>query len=580
MTYDLTRKGWIPVRWLDGCDGSEAVGLRDALERAHEIAEVVAPRPLETAALYRLLQALFVRLHVNPLEGEIGRGDAGWTNEAWFSLWNAGRLDPTRVDAYFRRWHDDRPEPDRRFDLLHPIRPFYGHPSPERPNTGPLSWLFPEHAKGNNDTLFDHTTDAANLPLRPAEAARALLALHAYRLGGIYRGGDPVAYKDGPLAAGIVFWIRSRSLFEALLLNTPPAEHARMPSPPEDAPAWERDLPGDESRAETGYLDYLTWQSRHVRLIAEEADLEGLRVTDVHLCPGPKWVSERRDPLMAHVSGARGGWLLRLEKDVALWREAPVWLGLRLKGERAGSPPATFDWLANPPRALRPEQGLKWDVDAFGLARKSGQEKLYVLRQERLAVHPSVLASRERQEAVEAAVRAAHARAGRLRTAIWLCAVHLVAGVTKKTKRGQTLGEAVRDYKTFSRQGDPSNRQGDTVIKQIVAVERGLDAQSRYWSRIETGFLHAAEPEPGFAAWLDGLARLEGEDGSEALAEAIQTHLSRWTRALHRAALQAYDEATRDLVGSPRRMEAVAVGRHRLRSTARRPAAPLAPVTP
>ncbi len=530
MTYDLTTEPWIPVRWTEGESGESAVGLRDALAGAHRIAEVAAPSPLETVAIYRLLQALFVRLHVHPEDAD---DDEGWTRTAWQKLWDAEQFDAGHVNAYFDRWQSEAADPPR-FDLFHPERPFYGHPDPATPNTGPLSWLTPTRAKGNNETLFDHTRDTANGPLTPAEAARALLAAHVYSLGGLAGPGRP-SYQEGPLVSGLVFWIRGENLFEALLLNTPAASFARLDSPEGDAPAWERPLPGDDDRPELGYLDYLTWQSRHVRLVAEEQDGEVV-VTDVHLRSGPKWVSAARDPLMAYrISKKEEVYPFKLQPGVALWRRAPVWLGLKLESKNVGYPPRTFAALAAW-RAFGGEvEGRAETVDVFGLA--NSKAKMELIRHERTPLFPAVLRLQPLQEAVDEAVQRAD-------------------------RQMQSLRRALRTFAATLAPGKPED---------VRTRAEGLQAEERFWTWLETGFLFGGQHEPGFEEWLGDLAAIPnpGEVQTEKLSDdttdALRVHLARWTRTLHRAAMQAYDEATRDFVTSPRRLEAVARGRNALR---------------
>ena len=521
MTYDLTREPWIPVRWITGEEGAPAVGLREALREAHRLREVTAP-PLQTAALYRLLQALFIRLYVHP---EGAPDDEGWDDDAWFDLWEHGRLDPERIAAYFDRWQDER----ERFDLLHPERPFYGHPHPTKPSEGRVNWLVPVWAKGNNETLFDHTTDDACASLRLPEAARALVETQAWALGGL-AGPGRLRFEDAPLSRGLVFWIRGSSLFEALLLNTPPVRFARMRSGTDDLPSWEyEELPDNEPSAETGYLSFLTWPSRHVHLTMAPQELV---VREVHIAQGKKWVSETHDPLWARRTKKDGSrYPFKLRKEEALWREAPSWLGLRLEDKRE-LPPATFQWLENErgPGGDLQDADLTWEVDVFGIA--NDKAKMELIRHERLTLHTSVLRSYTLQTQIRTAIEQANRQAKILRTALYTCAEHL------------------------STESDAA-----TVVDALQGVRR-------FWAFLETGFDFGRGHEPGFAQWLDALAALAavGPEGSDARAEAARYHLLTWSRTLHRAALRAYDEATEAFVGSPRRMEAVALGRARLRA--------------
>lgn len=521
MTYDLIREPWIPVRWGDGADGAPGVGLRDALADAHRIREVEAS-PLQAAALYRLLQAFFLRLYVHP---DTEPDDSGWTHNAWRALWTAGHFDSARIDGYVERWSD-------RFDLLHPKRPFYGHPDPLNPNQGPPSWLVPTWAKGNNETLFDHNADAAATTLSLDAAARALVETQAYALGGL-AGPGRLRFEDAPLSRGLVFWLRGRSLFEALLLNTPPATFSRMPSGERDLPRWERGAhTGTAPGAEEGYLDFLTWPSRHVRLrVTEDAGFLPV-VSGVHIAQGKKWVSEAADPLGARrvkKDGSRYPFKLRPEQ--ALWRASSSWLGLRLDAARE-DPPRPFDWLASEsgPGEMLPDRAEGWDVDVFGLA--NDKAKMEMIRADRVTVYPAVLRSTDLQQRIDEAVRRANRQAGSLRAALRTCAGYIA-----------TTGDA-------------------------ADVAEGLQGARRFWTLLDSGFQYETTRHEGFDDWLRALAALPGIHEGDALASEADRHLARWTRTLHRAALRAYDAATDGLVGTPRRMEAVARGRSEIRSAA------------
>ena len=520
MSFDLSREPWIPVRWIASEEGRPALGLREAIVEAHRIREVTTS-PLQTAALYRLLQALFIRLYVHP-EGE--DDDSGWDEDAWFDLWEQKTFDSKRIAAYFDRWQDEK----ERFDLLHHERPFYGHPSPDTPSEGRTNWLVPVWAKGNNETLFDHTTDDTCARLSLPEAARALVETQAWALGGL-AGPGRLRFEDAPLSRGLMFWIHGDSLFHSLLLNTPPEAFARMASGKKDIPVWEYDtLPGREPRAETGYLDYLTWPSRHVRLLVDDEG-ETPFVSEVHIAQGKKWVSETHDPLWARRTKKNGDrYPFKLRKEEALWRSAPSWLGVKLESKKE-LPPVTFQWLAfasSPGEGLAENGRKEWPVDVFGLA--NDKAKMELIRHERLTVRPAILGSTILQSCIETAVHQSSTQAKILRGALYTCAEHLA-----------TDGDA-------------------------ADIADALQGGRRYWAFLDTGF----EQDVGFDEWLNELAGLatKGPEGSDARTEAADRHLLTWTRTLHRAAQRAYDEATEAFVGSPRRMEAVALGRTRLKA--------------
>src|SRR5712692_8280409 len=139
-TFDLLNERWLPCRTLEG--QPVTLGLRDALLRSHELAELRDDSPLTTAALLRLLLAVLHAAH--------GRR---WTNGRRAAVWSEGRWDAQTVNRYLDQW---RP----RFDLFDPEHPFYQDGSFELPQPVTIARLATQLASGNNATLFDHTVDA------------------------------------------------------------------------------------------------------------------------------------------------------------------------------------------------------------------------------------------------------------------------------------------------------------------------------------------------------------------------------------------------------------------------------------
>jgi len=211
-SFDLTREPWIPVERTDGT--SEEVSLRTILVDAHRFRSVYGDSPPETASLYRLLQALVLRI-----DGLVPEDRKDWSRQ----YEERSQFDSAVVNQYFDKWQGEH----GRFDLLHPERPFYQVPDLPSANKNSLGWLIQDRVKGNNATLFDHSLDEQNPPIPLSKAARALTSIQLYGLSGLAGPGRP-NYREGPLVKGMMFWIRAKNLRDALLLNTPPSEEARM----------------------------------------------------------------------------------------------------------------------------------------------------------------------------------------------------------------------------------------------------------------------------------------------------------------------------------------------------------------
>jgi CRISPR system Cascade subunit CasA len=255
-TFDLREQPWIPA-----VVAGEArdLSLRDALVNAHEIESLDHADPLVAVALYRLLLAVVI--DASPVS----------TVDAWRERRRAGRLDRDQLGRYLGARSES-------FDLFHPTRPFF-QVATLQPTSGRLSspaLLMPEVASGNNVPLFSSAPEDAVAPLTPAQAARRLLACHGFDTAAIKTGavGDPLVKggkttgnRTGPLGSLGVTIPLGRSLFETLAFNTP----VWVPRP-DDHPAWSREIGSTwQTRQPAGVLDLLTWQSRRVRLVPDEA---------------------------------------------------------------------------------------------------------------------------------------------------------------------------------------------------------------------------------------------------------------------------------------------------------------------
>jgi CRISPR system Cascade subunit CasA len=276
-TFNLVDESWIPV--VDAGDTVE-VSIRDALVRAHELAGLGVGDPLETVAVFRqvLLPVYLAATGVPASEAE------------WGERWAARRLDPGPIESYLDEHFD-------RFDLFSPELPFaqVAGLRTAKDETKPVSLMIAAVATGNNVPLFSARTEARPPALRPAEAARVLLATHCWDTAAIKSGavGDPQAKAGkttgnptGPLGALGVVMPLGATLFETLLLNTPVRRATRSG---DDSPQWARDQgPTWETRPVRGILDLLTWMSRRIRLFPDTDSDGGVVVRRVIVAAGDR----------------------------------------------------------------------------------------------------------------------------------------------------------------------------------------------------------------------------------------------------------------------------------------------------
>jgi len=312
-TFDLVTQPWLPTTHLDGSHAEHS--LLDLFEQAHEQRDLAAANPLTQAALCRLLLAVLHRAHLGPTG-----------SKAWRALWRPGRFDRT-IPNYLVCQIEH-------FDLFSSTHPFFQTPGLTTDSPTPISKLFHELACANNKTLFDHTLDDRPLRLPPAEAARALVTFQSYALGGGKSatsrtfGAHPY-FGHAPLIQGAAVFIQGDNLFQTLLLNAVYYDPARPNHPiprdleQEDLPVWERDAtrrpPGEYPPA--GYLEYLTWTSRHIRLLPEPEG-DGCFVSRFYMAQGEGLSLAVEDPFFAFRATKAGVFPIKLQEERALWRDS------------------------------------------------------------------------------------------------------------------------------------------------------------------------------------------------------------------------------------------------------------------
>lgn len=268
-TFDLTAQPWIPVLLADGSE--RELSLRELFTRADRIRRLAGDVPTQEFALTRLLLAV---VH-DALDGP---GD----HDDWAELWE----DPAPfapVLPYLERHR-------ARFDLLHPVAPFFQTAGlrTAKDEVFALNRIVADVPNGN--PFF-----TARFPgvgrITFAEAARWVVHAQAYDTSGIKTGviGDPrakagKAYPQGTAWAGCLGGVlaEGENLRETLLLNLLACDH--WSSTRGDVPAWRRDpdgpgAAGNLASRPAGPRDLYTWQSRRIRLHADAAGVHGVVLT-------------------------------------------------------------------------------------------------------------------------------------------------------------------------------------------------------------------------------------------------------------------------------------------------------------
>lgn len=503
FTFDLVDEPWIPCIQADGT--VVELSLRNALAQAPTLRELSDPSPLVTAALHRLLLAIVHRTH--------GPGSV----DEWAKIWDAGTFNATTLARYL-----DEQQALGRFDLFHPERPFYqttGVRTDEPSYVKPIALLAHELLLGLPPTLFQQTR--AELVFSPARAARVVVALQAFAIGGLItyqsKHGEPdkpFKYsQSGPLKKGAVLLNRGANLFETLMLNL--HRYDGDDGAPwnfeagEDVAAWERPIVDGKQRSAYeagdrkpgGYIDLLTWQARRVRLIPErEGDTVIIRQAVMMRGHGfpESWNDAQAETMLAfrinRSAKADDPWpwiVLTFDQDRALWRNSLALYQSTGESKR----PRMADWIADLYENGALPDTHQYAVDIFGMA--TNKSKIDLWRHERLPLPLDLLTEEEFAPLISNALAAAEDAARQLRPGFDKRQPPGAAKAISRPRPMQLFAEAM-----LAPGGGRSPDRGD--IDNLVA---SLDLDERYWSRLEAPFRNflvslPAERAGALATWL------------------------------------------------------------------------------
>lgn len=511
-SFNLVREPWIPVR-LHNDDGFHELPLREALARAHEIAELADPSPLVTAALHRLLLAVCHRIW-------------GPENErAWQQLWEARQFDQQALDDYLSQW-------EHRFDLFDHSHPFYQVAGLPRERATTIAKLGHEFTAGNNPVLFDHRLDAAPRPLSPAHAARLLVALQAFAVGGLLTRlpGDPPSAEASHIFKAAVQVVTGRSLFETLLLNmvSLASERANR-DPARNVPAWEADPTGNGPRAPAGVIDLLTWQPRRILLFPEaDGTVAHVAILAGHSLP-PLFEVHDMEPMVAYVKrdvkGDQDPWTpVGFQPEEALWRQS---LALLQFASEQGHRALTLDWLATLRTSGRLEQ-RQFTLALFGLS--ANRSKIFLWRAEYLPLPERYLTD------------------GDLITEIGQC-------IGAADRAASAIREATRQMAAEALEPD-----GQPDPARVTALTDALAPVRTFWPRLD---------EPFRRLVIDLAATYQTDGGIGAMAA--------WASAIRASAVEAFERAASALETSSRGYRAAALARPSLLGRLNEALAPLTP---
>lgn len=382
-SYNLLKEPWLPC--LNQQDENKSFSIVDALIDAHRIKSIESGLPIIKGSLYLFLLAFIWSVY--SLEDD---------NE-WENLWKEGKFSKDKIQSYAVRWED-------RFDLFDAHHPFYQDPKlgsrkkdvqnlkkDKAPVPKAISGLLLHLSSGSNATLFNHSMDDLPETYSPSQAARLLIMLQAFSLGGMSSASiaKDRYYKDSLFGRGVLFLNRGSYLFETLMLNMLPKNSGLINNSIKDRPAWEQDDPfEDDHFSPEGPLDLLTWQSRRILYIPHENQF-GIGLTNFYAAPGHGVVDTYQNPFYQYrlikAGGDQSFTPLRFRVGRSLWRDSTAILNTKSDELIPAFPVAWSQHLKVHEIFSRNTLFL----DLFGMCTEPGQKKAYFYAHETFAA-PSV----------------------------------------------------------------------------------------------------------------------------------------------------------------------------------------------
>jgi CRISPR system Cascade subunit CasA len=469
MTFNLIDQPWISVVSQDW--QRREVSLTELFETWKTLREIQADNPPTTLAIYRLLLAILHRAYQGPKNVD-----------HWEEI---QQDDGKKAIAYLNQWRD-------RFDLFHPEYPFMQDVEIDEKDAGEVYLASVLHGN-NTSTVFCHEHQWSSAALSIPEAARLVLRLHNFDTGGRKTGAtDSAAVLPLMDAANVI--VRGEHLHETLLLNLMEYDPARdKPSVVigDDLPCWESKYQKPKEHIPAGYIDYLTYQWRRVKLFSQDE-----QVIKVALHPGdrvPKNISTSQwECGVAYTKTKKGLMTVRLNSSRSLWRDSAVFLQ---SSDEVSSRPRIVDWVA----ILKAEEGLiESDIhlQIFGLNVDNAKPLGW----------------------------SGHQFAAPL---IYLTDKSLWQGLSRAIAIAEDHQQVFRAFR-----GSPYHALAEALNNNDAgSFASSLDGESRYWATLDRVFQEL----------LQALPQDKTEDGNGITYG--NTQLPEWTKTVQKAARDAFTES-------------------------------------
>jgi CRISPR type I-E-associated protein CasA/Cse1 len=511
MEYNLTKEKWIPVITIDNEVYKHSI--QDCLEQAHLIKEIYAETPLDTIALYRFLQAFVIRIF-----------GFNFNKDLWYQFFHSRSFDKERIESYLKDYYD-------RFNIFDYEKPFYQKLVLPTEVVQHQSVLFNYGSKDRNDTLYNHKNILEERYVKPDELARALVSVQAFSKGG--GASIPFNFSESNYMNGALFWIKGKNLYQSLVLNTPFIES--MENNPKDVPAWEREeyIELERNRMPEGYLDYLTCQSKYIKLnipipykisgITPNTNLRFASDEDsfnIYKTQGDKQSKDFRDPLKAYTEGKNGVYSFNYVSEKSLWRDSDILLK-QFESDMVGSP-QNLQWLA-----FLDEPIGKIEVEVFGiLYPDSNKGSFKSWRHDVMPFYPNTLKDSIKNQFISKMLELSNEIMSFLRFSLKLYISHIKYPSSISEKGKLEL-----------------NKNQNAEITQFI---KSAKVEQNYWSRLEIPF-------------YDVMERL-----SKANDDQISEIEQDWKKEIIRGAFSAFDDYGNSIDHNARTLKALSIARNYL----------------
>ncbi len=532
-SYNLIDKKWIPC--LRENAGTDYLGLRDVLTNAPQIVEILGESPPITVAIHRLLLAILHRALDAPKDAN-----------DWQRIWKNESFDTAIIKDYFDEHY-------AAFDLFDEKYPFYQTAAVDYEYCVSIASLFFQNTKTAEH--FGDKRSQDEMFVEPNEAARLLVTFQSFDFGGTKsneKGKGKERYSvPAFLFQAAVGLVRGKNLFEILMLNFHRynGEYSRpfKFDTAKDLPAWElKESTQPITRLPNGYADWLTWQSRRLRLKPELTEQGKVGVRQTIVMRGnelPKtYELKDREVMTAFVKrenpkeGEKVWAFLSFDENKALWRDSLSLIqSIAEKQER----PKIFSWLNELIEKNILSRKAILPLDFYGLKAGDKPGKLKFWRHERIVLPVEFLddekGNKLRRE-LGKSLKFAEDVSKNLIAAKKRFATHLLA---TQIETG--------DWREEEKQISKLSKNTEDAINKLA---RTFNPEAFYWSRLETPFkaLMLALPDD---------IREEIDEG-ETQTFYGEKELPRWREILRRTATDALLNTTRSLDASARNLKAAA----------------------